>query len=297
MKRAYTITSVDDSREGTKRSLRERMAFLPEIAAIEFVDGRNAAQLDSNLRGYEADGRLYDGELGVWFSQLNCRRYLAQSGLDALLVFEGEAEAVADIEEGLGGFLVAVPSGWDFLALHVAADQKQDYFYDRKFRADGSWYLASRATHSIESSPHHFGSAILVAAYPGYSAVAMLCSRAGAQKLLKLVGPKIGEPVDVFVVRERPQREPPRPCAQAVHPGLRDASRPRHARQGNPDPRGEGPPLTASAQRLAARRGGTRLSGGSLSVYCVSSALTARRSSSTSAPTEAFRPRPLSRKS
>ncbi len=201
MKLAFAIVSIDASRATTKRAIRERLAFMPEITDIEYVDGRNAAQLDSCLRGYEVNDALYDGELGVWFSQINCWRYLAQADLDALFVIEDDAEVGPNIEEVLRRFLARLPAGWDFLALDVRPDQRPDYFYDRKFRLDGSWYLVSHQMHSLESSPHHIGDDILATAYQGYSTVAMLYSRAGALKLLNLVGSRIDEPVDCFVFR------------------------------------------------------------------------------------------------
>lgn len=202
MRVAYTIVSIDDSRAGTRQAIRSRMAFLPEATGIEFVDGRNAAKLDERLRGYQAGAHLHDGELGVWFSQINCWRYLARSDLDALLVVEDDAEIDAGIEFAMDRFMERLPAGWDFLALHVPQDQKQDYFYDRSFRADGTWHLVSERRHTLESSPHHFVDPILATAYQGYSSVAILYSRAGAEKLLTLVGSAIRDPVDCFVFRQ-----------------------------------------------------------------------------------------------
>lgn len=199
MKVAYTIVSIDDSRAGTRQAIRERMAFLPEATGIECVDGRNVARLDECLRGYQASAQLQDGELGVWFSQINCWRHLARSNLDALLVVEDDAEIDAGIEFAMSRFMERLPEGWDFFALHVPQDQKQDYFYERSFGADGTWHLVSERRHTLESSPHHFGDPILAIAYQGYSSVATLYSRSGAEKLLALVGPAIRDPVDCFL--------------------------------------------------------------------------------------------------
>jgi GR25 family glycosyltransferase involved in LPS biosynthesis len=202
MRLAFTIVSIDESRAATKRAIRERLNFLPEVTGIECVDGRDASRLDACLRGYQVNERLYDGELGVWFSQINCWRHLAQSDLDALLVLEDDAELDPNFETGLRRLMADLPANWDFLGLDVRPDQRPDYFYDRRFREDGSWYLVSQTKHSLESSPHHIGSDVLATAYQGYSTLAMLYSRAGAQKLLALVGSKIDEPVDCFVFRE-----------------------------------------------------------------------------------------------
>lgn len=203
MKLAYTIVSIDESRAGTKRAIRDRMAFLPEITAIEFVDGRVAAKLDPLLRDFEeVAGRLRDGELGVWFSQINCWRHLAGSDLDALVVLEDDAVVDREIELALTRFLANVPAGWDFVALNVPADQKQDYFYDRRFSSDGAWHFVSQKRYTLESSPHNLGGPIMATAYQGYSCVAIVYSRAGARKLLQLVGKAIRDPVDCFIFKE-----------------------------------------------------------------------------------------------
>jgi GR25 family glycosyltransferase involved in LPS biosynthesis len=203
MKLAYTIVSIDESRGETKRAIRERMAFLPEVTAIEFVDGRDAAKLGPHLRGFEdVGGDLHDGELGVWFSQINCWRHLAGSDLEALIVLEDDAVVDPAIELALGSFLANVPAGWDFVTLNVPADQKQDYFYDRGFSSDGTWHFVSEKRHSLQSSPHNLGNPIMATAYQGYSCVAIVHSRAGARKLLQLVGKAIRDPVDCFIFKE-----------------------------------------------------------------------------------------------
>ena len=203
MRLGFTVVSIDESRAESRRAIRERMSFVSEVTGIDFVDGRDAAKLGSYLRGYgETSGDLYEGELGVWFSQMNCWRYLAGSDLDALIVLEDDAVVDMAIERALGTFMGNVPADWDFISLHVPEDQKQDYFYARTFRDDGTWYLADPRGHTLESSPHHIGNLIMATAYQGYSIVAMVYSAAGARKLLRLAGAAIRDPVDCFIFRE-----------------------------------------------------------------------------------------------
>lgn len=203
MRLAYTIVSIDESRAETKRAIRERMAFLPEITAIEFVDGRDRTRLDAHLGDYEhVSGDLHDGELGVWLSQINCWRYLAGSDLDALVVLEDDAVVDREIELALGRFLAYVPAGWDFIALHVPPDQKHDYLHARRIDPDGTSRFVRRDAYSLESSPHNLGNPIMATAYQGYSCVAIVYSRAGARRLLGLVGRTIRDPVDCFVFKE-----------------------------------------------------------------------------------------------
>jgi GR25 family glycosyltransferase involved in LPS biosynthesis len=199
---AFAIVSVDDSRAATRRDTRQRMSFIPEATGIDFVDGRDVARLRACLRTCKrVNPELYVGELGVWFSQLNCWAHLAASDLGALLVLEDDAAVDPEIEPALRTLLAHVPAGWDFVALHVPADQKADYFYRRQFEPDGSWRLVDAGWHTLESSPHHVGDPIVAAAYQGYSTVAMLYSRAGAERLLRLAAAGIFEPVDCFIFR------------------------------------------------------------------------------------------------
>jgi GR25 family glycosyltransferase involved in LPS biosynthesis len=205
MNLGYTIISVDDSRKLTKDEIRATVD-LPEITDIDFVDGRDSVQFDRFLREYGTLIRgknFFYGELGVWGSNLNAWKYLVESDLDALLVFEDDALPWVDFSKRFPEYIADLPRGFDFFSLHPPENQLADYYYQRSFNLDGGWNLTSPVHHKLNTSPHYTGSKYIASAYQGYGNVAMLYSKTGAQEILKLVERNgIYTPVDCFLYLE-----------------------------------------------------------------------------------------------
>lgn len=203
MKAAYTIITVDDSRADLKRALRERMrGYLPEISDIDFVDARKI-DVDAELqrRGLAVNGKFHIGEIGVWLSQINAWEYIAnQDEYDAVIVFEDDAVVCPEFELIFQFVWAELPKSFDFMALAVPADQLVDYYYDRTFTEHGRWELNSNMRKHLHYSDHYIGSRFVAKAYQGYSCVATMYSKAGAQKLLDLVKEHgLNAPVDCFI--------------------------------------------------------------------------------------------------
>jgi GR25 family glycosyltransferase involved in LPS biosynthesis len=205
MNLAYTIISVDDSRAELKSSLREELS-IPEVTDIPFVDGRNHDEINALIDEYDCSvkGRFHYGELGVWFSQLNCWQWLAGSGNEALIVFEDDAVVAPGFEDKLDDFLKELPVDFDFFSLFVPVDQLSDYYYDRRFLSDGGWELNSSNQKRFTNSIHYINNPLVSTAYQGYSCVATMYSRKGAEKMISLFESKgIYTPVDCFLFLER----------------------------------------------------------------------------------------------
>ena len=205
MNLGYTIISVDESRADTKEDLRKQM-WLPEVTDIEFVDARPEGVIDQTVEDNRlkiTGNKFHCGELGVWFSQINCWKWLANSDLDGLIVLEDDAVVLPDAEYIFNAIVSLLPENWDFVVLRVPDDQLNDYYYNRTFFPDGGWRMNSLTRFTKTQSPHYLGNDLLATAYQGYSCVATLYSREGAKKLLDLVDEHgLYTPVDCFLFLE-----------------------------------------------------------------------------------------------
>ena len=203
---AYIIITVDDSRKELKDALREKLS-IPEITDVEFIDGRvpgaNVEYIKKNNLIVHGGG-FHNGDLGVWFSQMNCWKKIAETDYDGVIVLEDDAFVnQPSFDNAMPLVMKYLPDDYDFLALSVPADQKQDYFYDRVFDQWGNWKLASHMNRKIMTSQHYIGNPYVSTAYQGYSCVATMYSPKGARKLLDLVSTLgIYTPVDCFIFLE-----------------------------------------------------------------------------------------------
>lgn len=192
----YTIVSIDESRSENKTNLRN-VVKIPEANSIEFIDGRELKEFPYNVN-YDATS----GELGIWLSHLNCWKYLAESQLDALLVFEDDAIISEDFLDDLNTYINELPSDWDVLALFVPEHQRKFYgrrvmYYDRQ---TGLPIGPGKSKEAIKVDSFEYGSSFLAKAYQDYSCVTMLYSKIGAQKLLRYLNEYgIIRPVDCFI--------------------------------------------------------------------------------------------------
>ena len=204
----YTVITVDDSRKRLKDAIHEAMADAgvrrSPIAA--FVDGRDPEILQACIDhwGFKITGQnFHNGELGIWYSQLHVLECTALAG-EPNIVFEDDAVVGQPIFKEIFPLVMKeLPDDWDFFAWTVPEDQKVDYYYNRLFHADGGWSILSHVRHKHHESPHYIGKELVVKAYQGYQAVAIMYSPNGAAKILQHVSETgIDTPYDCMLFRD-----------------------------------------------------------------------------------------------
>lgn len=203
---AYTIMTVDDSRKDLKDKLRENMS-IPEITDIKYIDGRIPGVTDDYIKKHSLTvhgGGFHYGELGVWFSQMESWRHIANTDYEGVIVLEDDAVVLQPQFDNVMPIVMEyLPNDYDFISLLIPQDQRQDYFYDRLFDHRGNWVLHSHVHRNHFTSDHYIGNPYVATAYQGYSCVATMYSPKGAEKLLRLVDKEgIWTPVDCFIFCE-----------------------------------------------------------------------------------------------
>jgi GR25 family glycosyltransferase involved in LPS biosynthesis len=201
MKIEYTIISISEQRAAHKQALRG-LLNLSEAKDIEFVNATDCGQLEKILSKYPnikpKDWIPRLGELGVWLSQIQTWYYLANSNIDALIVFEDDAIISPAFESILDLYIDDLPDNWDFLSLSVPDNQRQDFYYRQVYDETGHPKTVIRA--GEKTYEFDYGKPTLARVYQGYCCVATMYSKAGATKLLKLVEEfGIYTPVDCFL--------------------------------------------------------------------------------------------------
>lgn len=183
----YTIISINDDRAEYKRMIRERTAF-PEVVVPAF----NARENDPIAELARRDLRVNNeyqwypsrGELGIWLSVINAWEYAADSG-ETLVVFEDDAIPDPNFGEMVKYYCEELPGDWDYMALWVPENQKQDYYYNVTYDENG--YPSIRGTLPEEQSLFRMEHPKLAKVYQGYGGVALMYSPAGAAKFLDLI--------------------------------------------------------------------------------------------------------------
>ena len=210
----YLIVSVDDSRKALKEKAMERLAEagVPQMDIGRhhpFVDGRQRGALEDEIEywgkwGLEITGKnFHNGELGIWFSQLNSLDLWEWNPAKHLIVLEDDASICTNFKSIKPYVLEQLPEDYDFFAWAVPANQRVDYYYDRVFDEQGNWHLTGRPYHKYGASPHNIGKSLVCKAYQGYHAVAVMYSHTGGEKILTLVKEQgLDTPYDLFLFRE-----------------------------------------------------------------------------------------------
>ena len=206
----YAIISIDDSRA----TLREAAASKLEDSGFEplpvptgiYVDGRvpGAIQREIDECGWEITGsNFHNGELGIWFSNLNTFERSFYTRQEYLLVLEDDAVVMPVFEKIAPLVLDELPVDCDFFAWAIPNDQKVDYYYNRVFNSAGGWEIVSHQRHRYTGSPHYIGANFVCKAYQGYHAVAMMYTKEGMRKILDLVRQQgIRTAFDLFLFEE-----------------------------------------------------------------------------------------------
>ena len=104
------------------------------------------------------------GEYGIWISTINLWEYIVKNDIDKLLVLEDDVILEEDAPKIIEQCLLELPPKWDFLSLYYFNDQNE---VSKDSDIDKKYIHKSINQHS--------------------AAQAMVYSKAGAQKLLKLI--------------------------------------------------------------------------------------------------------------
>lgn len=200
----YTIISIDDSRQSKKSHIRNVLFFYDEVKDIEFVNGSDTEQvkrIQKQFPNFKIHPEIWipkKGELGVWYSQMQCWKWAADNN-QHLIVFEDDAIIDLAFEKVWHGLLEELPATYDFLSIFVPDNQEQDYMYVVQYDEQGIPVNINLAPRE-EASTHYMGAQYLARAYQGYSCVATMYSPKGARKLLDLAD-RYGmyTPVDCFL--------------------------------------------------------------------------------------------------
>ena len=185
----YTIISVSDRREESKRAIREQMKAHTEITSIKFYTANNDAHM--LLGGNHIDinwPELKRGELGVWCSQISVWNWIVDHDTP-LIVFEDDAIVNPGFDKWYAS--LKMPPA-DICSLFVPTDQFNDWQYD---------YTGQPMIVFPSASPNHnIDHPRMSRAYQGYSCVALQIWPSGAAKLLRAARQTgITMPVDCFV--------------------------------------------------------------------------------------------------
>jgi len=202
MKLAYAIMTIDDSRAERKKAIRN-IVELPECTDVPWVDGRRKVVAWRELKKrpwISVRGRFTWGEIGVWLSTITAWEYLVESDLEALLVFEDDAIVELNFNERLKEYIDDLPEDWDALALFVPQNQRGDYYYNVIYDEHGNPKSYRRGNKRFHESNYRIGDGPLSRSYQGYSGVAIMYRRSGAEKMLEAVrGHGLVSPADCFI--------------------------------------------------------------------------------------------------
>lgn len=203
----YAIVSIDDARKDKKDAIRRAMHNHEEVTDIPFINGANERQLNRARERWpdvEPQGWTFSsaGELGVWYSQLNCWYWAAQNG--DLLIYEDDAIVATDFDDRMTPILANLPSDWDFLSVFVPDNQLQDFRYRIVYDENGA---PKTVVHpQDERYVYDIGNDYVTRVYQGYSCVANMVSQNGAKKLLeRLKARRMYSCVDCFMYMEAHQ--------------------------------------------------------------------------------------------
>ena len=185
----YTILSIDNSRESYKERIRDRIQ-IPEVF-VKAVNG-NTEDAVEQLRseGILLRRELWTpkkGEAGIWASIVNCWKWCIEND-EELVVFEDDAIPVQNFQGLFNDFHDKLPVDYDFAALWVPNNQRDDYFYFVSYDENGVPHHVSRPP----GMDRHISIYAIDGAFPvsevyqGYGGVAMLFSPNGARKFMEI---------------------------------------------------------------------------------------------------------------
>lgn len=186
----YTIIHINNRAKNTIDHNKKILKEFEYVDSIKFVNGNAENALKAiNDRGIRTETwKPYDkrslpalpGEYGVWMSNLNVWEYLIRSNETRFLVLEDDILLKNNFLKTFANCLSELPKGWDFLSLH--------YFNEQNIKTPES-----------DAGQKHIHKSINQPA----ANQAMLYSKSGALKLLRLVAKKgIEYTVDCFIYEQ-----------------------------------------------------------------------------------------------
>jgi FkbM family methyltransferase len=178
----YAIVSIDDTRKRNKDQIKDVLGQ-DRMLEIESLNANNQESLTKFLsfnKDFNFSWHGFKlGEIGCFGSHYNIWRYLVESDLESILVFEDDAWIVEDFELDLSNALKLVPKDYDVFSVFVHRNQ-----YPRFVEKD-----------------HHLNE-LVSKSYQDWSTLCYVVSKKGAQRMLDFVKENgFGEPADWFIFR------------------------------------------------------------------------------------------------
>lgn len=194
----YNIVSINDDRLDYKNNIRARVGLEEiHIPAVDALKVNLDKELEKrNLKVLDPPGFAI-GEIGVWLSMFDCWKWCAEH--EDLVVFEDDCRVAEDFNGRLERLIGDAPEDWDYISLWPPDNQRSVYEWNVAYDAYGKEYYMSAGFPDIKSQ-FYIGSPILAKIYQGYSCVATLYSKAGAQKLVdRALEENLYMPVDTWL--------------------------------------------------------------------------------------------------
>lgn len=170
----YTIIHIDDRAIQNIESNIKTLGGYEYIKDIEFFDGSSGNAWDViNHRGIRTDvwkpydGRTFPplpGEYGIWESTIRVLEYIVANDIDMLLVIEDDVLLYSNAEKKIDLVISETPKDFDFISLYSFIGQNQ---------TSDSSLIGSNIIHRSINQPA--------------GAQAMIYSKSGAEKLLKII--------------------------------------------------------------------------------------------------------------
>ena len=195
----YNIISINDERWKYKNKIRA-YAEIPEVRIQSF----NAHEMDlrSGLRLRNIEINNWGpkiGELGVWLSNFDCWDTVGMMD-EPLVVFEDDAIIDPHFFFKASGILEDLPDDWDFCALWVPENQRQDFTYEVTYDHQGDPIITGHRDYEDSLFWH---TKRVARVYQGYGMVSLMYSPSGGKKLVDLAREYgIYTPVDCFVYQQ-----------------------------------------------------------------------------------------------
>ncbi len=188
----YHIISLNDERLHYKKVIEERVQ-LPraEVKTYNAYEEDAVAFLAEN--GINLRPELWipkKGEVGIWASIVLCWQWCLDNN-EELVVFEDDAIPVEDFQGKFNLFHDNIRKvDWDFAALWVPENQKNDYYYCVKYDENGVPYQVPRPSQEFKINRDSIyeveGLAPVARVYQGYGGVGLLFHPRGAAKFMEI---------------------------------------------------------------------------------------------------------------